>query len=172
MLEPKPDTQRNTQEFPMFFARHLVLLIGCALLAGLAACVSTRGHLASSTDRLEHNARALAVDAGAMPAGPDVVYPTVYARDAVALAEGARDLRHAAENGSDADMQAAFNRVSRSYHAVRDEVEHSDSLQARNDLLPVTSAYRDVESDLGYPLREARAEHNVVPEDRVVPESH
>jgi hypothetical protein len=150
----------------MFFPRRLMLVVAWAALAGLAGCVSTRGHLASSTDRLEQNARALARDAGAVPAGPDIVYPTVYARDAVALADGARELRHAAESGSDADMQGAFNRVSRSYHAVRDEVEHSDSLQARNDLQPVTAAYRDVESDLGYPLREARADRNVVPASR------
>jgi hypothetical protein len=149
----------------MFAARTLMLVVASAALAGLAGCVSTRGHLASSTHRLEYNARALAGDAGAVPAGPDVVYPTVYARDAVALADGARELRHAAESGSDTDVQAAFNRVSRSYHAVRDEVEHSESLQARNDLRPVTAAYRDVENDLGYPPREARAD-NVVPEDR------
>jgi hypothetical protein len=149
----------------MLVARNLMLVAVSAVLAGLAGCVSTRGHLTSSTDRLEHNARTLAGDAGAAPAGPDVVYPTVYARDAMALAEGARELRHAAEGGSDTDVQAAFNRVSRSYHAVRDEVEHSQSLQARNDLQPVTAAYRDVENDLGYPPRETRMD-NVVPEDR------
>ena len=43
----------------------------------------------------------------------------------------------------------AFNRVSRSFHAVRDEVHHSDSEQARADLRPVADAYYDVEHNLG-----------------------
>jgi hypothetical protein len=149
----------------MFVAKNLMLFVASAALAGVVGCVSTRGHLSSSTDRLEYNARALAADAGAAPQGSAVVYPTVYARDAAALAEEARELRHAAESGSDADVQAAFNRVSRSYHAVRDEVEHSESVQAHNDLRPVTAAYRDVENDLGYPRRMVGAD-NVVPEDR------
>jgi hypothetical protein len=149
----------------MFVAKNLMLVVASATLAGVVGCVSTSGHLANSTDRLEYNARALAEDAGAAPRGSAGVYPTVYARDASALADEARELRHAAQAGSDADVQAAFNRVSRSYHAVRDEVEHSESVRARDDLRPVTAAYRDVENDLGYPRRVVGAE-NVVPEDR------
>jgi hypothetical protein len=147
----------------MFFARTLVLAAASVLFAGLAGCASTRGQLASSTHRLEYNAHVLAEDAGAPPAG--VTYPTNYARDATALAEDARELRHAAEGANDQDVQAAFDRVSRAYHAVRDEVEHSEVPAARNDLIPVTEAYRDVENELGYPPRQARAD-NVVPEDR------
>jgi hypothetical protein len=147
----------------MFSGRSLVLAAAAGVLAGLAGCVSTRGHLTSSTHRLEYNAHVLAEDAGTPPAG--VTYPPDYVRDAMALAQDARELRHAAEGANDEDVQAAFDRVSRAYHAVRDEVEHSENLQARNDLMPVTEAYRDVENDLGYPPRQARAD-NVVPEDR------
>lgn len=148
------------------FARSLMVGAAATVLAALTGCVATspRAHLDSSTHRLEYQAAALAQEAGAPPAGTE--YPSTYARDALALADGARALRHAAEDGaSDADVQVAFDRVSRAYHAVRDEVEHSESTTARDNLQPVTEAYRDVEHDLGYPLREARAD-NRVPEDR------
>jgi hypothetical protein len=147
----------------MFSARSLVLLVASGVLAGLAGCVSTRGQLTSSTHRLEYNSHVLAEDAGSGALG--VSYPTNYVRDAVALADDARELRHATEGGNTADEQAAFDRVSRAYHAVRDEVEHSDSLQARNELMPVTEAYGDVENELGYPPPQARA-GNTVPQDR------
>jgi hypothetical protein len=147
----------------MTVVRTLVLAVAAASLGALAGCVSTRGHLTSDTHQLESDARALAADAGPVPAGPGVAYPTIYARDSVALADSARDLRHAIEDGADGDVRIAFDRVSRAYHAVRDEVEHSDNLQARNDLGPVTEAYRAVENDLGYPPPTARV---VVPEDR------
>lgn len=49
---------------------------------------------------------------------------------------------------ADADVQTAFDRVSRSFHAVRDEVEHSDNTQAHADLQAVTEAYVDVEHAL------------------------
>jgi len=53
------------------------------------------------------------------------------------------------------EVRAAFARVSRSYHAVRDEVTHSDSLQARRDFEPVTDSYRAIEHELGiYPGRD------------------
>jgi hypothetical protein len=142
-------------------------LVGCALVLTLSACATTRTEsVASSTGRLEHNANVLARDAGAAPlteadapavpaedapavAGPAGTYPTVYARDARALALASRDLRHVVEGGyTDTDVQTAFDRVSRSYHAVRDEVEHSDSTQARADLQAVTEAYVDVEHAL------------------------
>jgi hypothetical protein len=60
------------------------------------------------------------------------------------------------EGASDSAVRAAFDRASRSYHAVRDEVVHSGSLQARHDFGPVTDSYRAVEHDLGiHPDRES-----------------
>lgn len=140
-------------------------VVGCAFVLTLSACATT-GTVTSSTERLEHNANVLARDAGSAPvtyaeapatpaedapaaAAPAGTYPTVYARDARALALDARDLRHVVQGRyTDTDVQTAFDRVSRSYHAVRDEVEHSDSTQARADLQAVTEAYVDVEHAL------------------------
>jgi hypothetical protein len=149
----------------MLLQRSLVLAVASGVLASLIGCVSTRGHLASSAHALEYHSQLLAQDAGGVPAATGADYPATYARDATALAEAAHELRRAAEGTSDTDVRAAFDRVSRAYHAVRDEVEHSQSLQARSDLTPVTEAYRDVENDLGYPAREASADYRV-PEDR------
>ena len=52
------------------------------------------------------------------------------------------------EGASDSAVRAAFDRVSRGFHAVRDEVVHSDSLQARRDFGPMTDSYRAVEPEL------------------------
>jgi hypothetical protein len=144
-----------------------VHVVGCALVLTLSACATTRTPtVTSSTERLEHNANLLARDAGGAPvtyadapatpaedapagAASAGSYPTVYARDARVLAVDARDLRHVVEGRySDTDVQTAFDRVSRSYHAVRDEVEHSDNSQARADMQAVTEAYVDVEHSL------------------------
>ena len=66
------------------------------------------------------------------------------------LARNAHALRMAVDQGaSSSEVRAAFDRVSRSYHAVRDEVAHSDSLLAQRDFGPLTDSYRAVEHELG-----------------------
>jgi hypothetical protein len=55
-------------------------------------------------------------------------------------------------SSTDSDVRVAFERLSRSCHAVRDEVDHSDSRTARSDLQPVTDSYLDIEREMGgYP---------------------
>lgn len=130
----------------------------CALVA-LGGCVSTRSTLADSADRLEHNANVLAHDTDRLPAASD--YPRGYTRDTEQLADDARNFRHVAQDraATDGDVKVAFKRVSRSYLAVRDDVDHSDSREARSDLKPVTEAYLDLESEVGgYPARRASAD--------------
>jgi hypothetical protein len=64
----------------------------------------------------------------------------------------AHELRLAVEDrASDSEVRAAFDRVRRSCHAVRDEVAHSDSRVARSDFGPVTDSYRAVESFAQWP---------------------
>jgi hypothetical protein len=137
----------------MLAARTLMLATAAAVLLAIGACADTRSALTGSTLQLQHSANLLAEDAASMPRpSDDEDYPVDvnYARDAHALADSARELRHAVEDGgSDRDIRVAFNRVSRSFHAVRDEVHHSDSEQARTDLRPVAAAYYDVEHSLG-----------------------
>jgi hypothetical protein len=132
-----------------------VLVFGAScVVAVLASCVMTpRNTLATSSDRLESSAHALAVNAR-----DDAGYPVNYSRDARLLADDARELRHIVEGrgGGEADVRVAFERVSRSYHVVRDEVDDSDNRAARVALQPVTESYLDVERAMGgYPARES-----------------
>jgi hypothetical protein len=50
---------------------------------------------------------------------------------------------------SDRDVKTAFDELSRSYHALRDDVEKSEDTDARRDMQPVTQAYLDVEDNMG-----------------------
>jgi hypothetical protein len=134
----------------------ITLMVGSCALAALAACVTPRDSVATSAGDLERNANLLAQDSIYQKSNPDY---DALARDTHGLAEDARDFRHVVEGrSSDSDVQVAFDRLSRSYHAVRDEVQHSDSLQARRDFTPVMDSYHDVEQKLGVrPDREASA---------------
>ena len=138
----------------MSVARTVTSAFACCLLLGLAACATTaaRGGLVHSADRLQNNAEELSRDAR------DTDHPAGFVRDTQALADAAREFRRTVEDRSatDGDVRAAFDRVSRDYHAVRDDVEHADSREARIDLHPVTQAYLDIESLMrGYPAGRA-----------------
>jgi len=125
-----------------------VVMAGGSLLA-LAACVTTRTDLVTNADRLERNAHVMAQDAR-----EDADYPSGFVHDAHILADDSREFRHVVQEhgASDADVKVAFERVSRDYHAVRDDADHSDSRHARDDLRPVTEAYLDLEKAMGgYP---------------------
>lgn len=130
--------------------------LAACLLVGLSGCATTtRSNMSTSADRLEHNANLLADDVRSAD------YPSGYVRDVHMLADDARDFRRTVEDraSSDGDVKVAFERLSRSYHAVRDEVDHSDSRTARGDLQPVTDSYLDIEREMGgYPaVHEHRA---------------
>ena len=133
----------------MLVVRTLKLALAGGALLTLAACVTTRVDLTSSADRLERNAHAMAQDVRT-----DADYPSGFSRDAHALAEDAADFRHVVQDhrADDVDVKHAFERVSKSYHAVRDDADRSDSRTAREDLRPVTDAYLDLEKAMGgYP---------------------
>jgi len=123
--------------------------LAACLLIGISGCASTpRSNMSTSADRLEHNANLLADDVRSAD------YPSGYVHDVHMLADDAREFRRTVEDRSstDGDVKVAFERLSRSYHAVRDEVDHSDSRTARGDLTPVTDSYLDIEREMGgYP---------------------
>ena len=141
--------------------RSLTMMLASLALAGLAGCATnTRANLTNAADNLEYNANALVRDAGdqvarssdeVSPRSDDTVrYASEYARDAHALARDAHEFRELVdEGGTDRAVREAFDRVSRSYHAVSDEVAHSDNPQARRDLAPVTDSYRALQHELG-----------------------
>jgi hypothetical protein len=119
--------------------------------AALAGCATTQGNLTNSADRLERNAAVLAHDAREPEASDS---SRDYYRDARDLAEQAHDFRHTVEDRgrSDREVKSSFEKLSKTYHSTRDEVEHSGDRQAQDDLRPVTDAYLDVEREMGgYP---------------------
>lgn len=143
----------------MVVARTVTVAIAAEVLLGLSGCVWMRANLTNAADNLEYNANTLVRDAHDEAARTDD-RPN-YERDARALADETHDLRRAvADRAAAADIHASFERIRQSYHAVRDEVAHSDSLQARRDLGPLIDSYRDMEHELGiYPEREPRADY-------------
>lgn len=134
----------------MVAVRNLALGFASVLLVAVTGCATTHGNLASSADRLEHNAHEMARDARGEPDATGYSAGS-YMENAHELAEDARALRRTAEErGTDSrDVKDAFERVSLSYHDLRDKVERTDSREARSDLKPVTEAYLDVERAMG-----------------------
>lgn len=116
----------------------------------LVGCATTRhGGLDRSADRLDRNAQALAQDSEEAPRGYSE--NTSYTEDAREFADRAHEFHRTVEDhGEDnRDLRSSFDDLSRSYHALRDDVEHSGDEDARRDMQPVTQAYLDVEDDMG-----------------------
>ncbi len=127
----------------------------------LAGCATTHGSLPSSADRLQRNAEVLARNARDDSSN--------YSRDARELAAEARDFRLAVTDrrADDRDVKDSFERLSKDYHAVRDNVDRSHSRQAELDLRPVTDAYLDIERAVGgYPASDRYARDRDPPRDR------
>lgn len=135
----------------MIAAKSTALLLTGALLTALAGCATTHGRLSSSADRLEENAHAFATDSRYSASSED--RSSELAHDAHELADSSHEFRRAINDrhADDRDVKDAFDQVSHDYHSLRDDVDHSDSPDARADLRPVTQAYLDVERDMeGY----------------------
>ena len=146
-------------------------------LAGLATgCAmhpyrANRDTVANTADRLEQDSDLLARDAAAPTERSDYAtgFARGFARDTHQLANDAHALRRTVEerDSSDADVQTAFDRVSRSFHAVRDEVNHADMEGAQRDFRPLANDYRDLRGELGESSdREARADYPPPPVER------
>lgn len=125
-------------------------LTAALMAVALAGCATTpHGGLHRSADRLDRNAQAFAQDAQDAPRG--YAGGSGYAEDAQDFANRAYEFRRTVEDSdaSRSDVRASFNDLSRSYNALRDEVQRSGSSDASRDLQPVTQAYLDVEDDMG-----------------------
>lgn len=133
----------------MMTAGRAAWLTAALMAVALTGCATTHGGLHSSADRLDQNAQAFAEDSADAPRGYSE--NTGYTEDARDFAERAHEFhRTVDEEGADSDdVKAAFGALSRSYHALRDDVERSDDRDARRDLHPVTQAYLDVEDEMG-----------------------
>jgi hypothetical protein len=137
-------------------------LTASLMAVALAGCATTHGGLDSSADRLDRNAQAFAQDADEAPHG--YAENTGYTADARDFADRAHEFRRTVEDhsGDNRDVQDSFDELSRSYHALRDDVERSGDREARHDLQPVTQAYLDVEDNMGgaHPSRYSREDYD------------
>jgi hypothetical protein len=135
----------------MVTARTAGRLCASLMAVALAGCATTAAHggLRRSADRLDRNAQAFAQDAREGPRGYDE--NTSYTEDARDFADRAHEFRRTVEEGDadSRDVGASFRELSRSYNALRDDVQRSGSRDTRRDLRPVTRAYLDVEDDMG-----------------------
>src|SRR5687767_1183215 len=124
----------------MLTTRNVAAVMGLSSFLAFAGCVTLHGSLSSSTDRLERNTEALARNADGD-----------YSQDARAWADEGQDFRQTVEDrrADDRDIRRAFEEVSRDYHALRDEVDRSDSRMAEADFRAVTEAYLDIEREMG-----------------------
>lgn len=122
--------------------RNNLLTLATVGLMAVGGCATTGGaNLSSSAERLERSAYALqeeARDDGARQG---------FKSDARELAEEAREFRRTVDDrrASEADVHDAFGDLSRRYHAMRDEMERSNSRDTQADFRSVTDAYLDVE---------------------------
>ena len=130
-------------------------LTASLMLMALAGCATTHhGGLDSSADRLDRNAQAFAEGSREAPRGYSE--NTSYTEDARDFADRAHEFHRTVEGRdegdgdvSDRDVKTAFDELSRSYHALRDDVERSGNADTRRDMQPVTQAYLDVEDNMG-----------------------
>jgi hypothetical protein len=124
-------------------------LTASLMAVALAGCATTHGGLSSSADRLDRSAQAFVQGAREAPRGYSENMG--YTRDARDFADRAHEFRRTVEDegGDSRDARASFDDLSRSYHALRNEVERSGDRDARHDLQPVTQAYLDVEDEMG-----------------------
>lgn len=129
--------------------RIMAITLASTVMLALFGCATGRSSLSNSAERLDQSAASYARTVSGESASDDSL--SRYNRDVLALSDDAHALRRASEDrrASDADVRAAFDRVARSYHSVRDDVDRSDSRTAREDLAPVTQSYLDVERDMG-----------------------
>jgi hypothetical protein len=122
----------------MSVVRSSVIVTSALILVVLASCATTHSkNMMISAGRLERIADAFSSDARG------------YFRDAPEFADQAHDFRETVDRAGDRDVVLAYEQLWRTYQGLRQEVERSDSRQAKVDLKPVTQAFRDVVRDMG-----------------------
>lgn len=135
----------------MSTASRCVAGAAAGVLILLTGCATTGGSLSSSAERLERGAQQMARNSRAASMES-------FSRDAGQLADEARDFRQTvhSQRADDRDVRRAFDDLSRDYHALRDEVDRSNSREARADFARVTDAYLDIERQISRNTRDDR----------------
>jgi hypothetical protein len=135
----------------MLHLRRITLGIASLALVAAAGCATTsQDNLTSSANQLANNARVFARNTSDVP-GP-APSDSSYARDAQQLADDAQTFSQAAsgKSANDSDVRAAFDQLSRSYAAVRDDMNGINGSQwIKENWRVLTQAYNNVAREFG-----------------------
>jgi hypothetical protein len=130
------------QSITQVVARSVVIAMGMAVVL-LAGCTTTQTRTTIAAQRLERSAEAFVAGTCYEPnAGCST---NRYLPAARAFADQAQRFGQTLQGAGDQEVVLAFERLWRSYHALRDEVNHSGDRQARAELKPVTRSFIDVQ---------------------------
>lgn len=122
--------------------RSVVIAIVMAVVL-LAGCTTTQTRTVRAAERLEHSAEAFA--AGTCYEPNPGCSANRYLPAARAFADQAKRFGETLQGAGDQEVVLGFERLWRSYHTLRDEVDRSRDRQARSGLKPVTRSFIDVQ---------------------------
>ena len=128
--------------FAVIVVRSVVIAIGLSV-ALLAGCTTTQTRTVNAAERLERSAEAFAAATCHEPSAG--CSTNRYLPAARAFADQARRFEQTLQSAGDQEVVLAFERLWRSYHSLRDEVDRSRDRQARAELRPVTRTFIDVQ---------------------------
>jgi hypothetical protein len=137
------------------FIRTVVVAISWLAVVLVAGCETTHTRTATAADKLEQRIDAFAAGACDQPSA------ACSNRQQLAavrwFADQVQEFRETCENGGDQEVVFAFQRLWRSYHALRDEVYGLRDRQLQVDFKSVTQAFVDVQLDVknGYSYADA-----------------
>jgi hypothetical protein len=126
--------------------RTVLVAISWLAVVLVAGCETTRTRTARAADKLELRIDAFAAGACYRSSAACSSHQELAA--ARWFADQVQEFRETCENGGDQEVVFAFQRLWRSYHALRDEVYRLRDRQLQVDFKPVTHAFVDVQRDV------------------------
>jgi hypothetical protein len=128
--------------FAVVAVRGVVIAMGMAV-ALLAGCTTTQTRTVTAAESLERSAEAFAAGTCYEPSAG--CSTNRYLPAARAFADQAKRFGQTLQRAGDQEVVLAFERLWRSYHTLRDEVDRSPDRQARSELKSVTRTFIDVQ---------------------------
>ena len=130
----------------MRVVRTVRVVISWLAVVLFAGCETTHTRTARAADKLEQRIDTFA--AGACYQSSAACSSRQQLAAARWFAGQVQEFRETCENGGDQEVVFAFQRLWRSYHALRDEVYRLRERQLKVDFKPVTQAFVDVQRDV------------------------
>ena len=130
----------------MRVVRTVLVAISWLAVVLVAGCETTHTRTARAADKLEQRIDTFA--AGACYQSSAACSSRQQLAAARWFADQVQEFRETCENGGDQEVVFAFQRLWRSYHALRGEVYRLRDRQLQVDFKPVTQAFVDVQLDV------------------------